>query len=64
MWILLGPGIKLVSPTMQGGFLITGPPGKQGSPPLPLLVGYRRFSGGFGGPGGSEMLDEKIPLLE
>ena len=33
MWALLGPGIKLASPALQGGFLTTGSPGK---PPLRL----------------------------
>ena len=28
MWDLLVPGIKPVSPTLTGGFLTTGPPGK------------------------------------
>ena len=28
MWDLPGPGIELVSPALQGGFLTTGPPGK------------------------------------
>ena len=28
MWDLPGPGIKPVSPTLAGGFLTTGPPGK------------------------------------
>ena len=28
MWDLPGPGIKLVSPALAGGFLATGPPGK------------------------------------
>ena len=27
MWNLPRPGIKLVSPALQGGFLTTGPPG-------------------------------------
>ena len=28
MWNLPGPGIKLVSPALAGGFLTTGPPGE------------------------------------
>ena len=28
MWILPGPGIKLMSPALVGGFLTTGSPGK------------------------------------
>ena len=28
MWDLPGPGIELIFPTLAGGFLTTGPPGK------------------------------------
>ena len=28
MWDLPGPGLKPVSPALEGGFLITAPPGK------------------------------------
>ena len=28
LWDLPGPGIELVLPSLQGGFLTTGPPGK------------------------------------
>ena len=28
MWNIPGPGIELTSPTLVGGFLTTGPPGK------------------------------------
>ena len=28
MWNLCGPGIKPISPALQGGFLTTGPPGE------------------------------------
>jgi len=34
MWDLPGPEIEQVSPTLQGEFLTTGPPGKPLSLPL------------------------------
>ena len=38
MWDLPGPGLKLVSPTLAGGFLTTAPPG------MSLLTVLRRTS--------------------
>ena len=39
MWDLPGPGIKLVSPALAGGFLTTGPPGESLSDLLIPRVG-------------------------
>ena len=36
MWNLPGPGIKLASPELAGGFLTTGPPGKPSAEVLNL----------------------------
>ena len=46
LWNLPGPGIKLVSPALQGGFLTTGPPGKK-----PSLLLFRTPVITLGSPG-------------
>ena len=37
-WNLPGPGIEPESPTLAGGFLITGPPGKSRTLPLFIFI--------------------------
>ena len=48
MWDLPRPGVEPVSPTLAGGFLTTGPPGKSLDPyifKVPLLPSFNPLTG-------------------
>ena len=45
MWDFPGPGIKLVSPALQGGFLTTGPPGKSRQSVFPGTSRFPKIAG-------------------